>query len=41
MPQFWPIDDEGNFITPFPDALGGDSEAQMRAVAAYLMRYTR
>ena len=41
MPQFWPIDDDGNFITPLPDTLGGDSEAQMRAVAAYLMRYTR
>ncbi|MGH9333405.1 MAG: hypothetical protein ACRD21_06595, partial [Vicinamibacteria bacterium] len=41
MPQFWPFDDAGNHITPLPDVLGGDAEAQMRAVAAYLMRYTR
>lgn len=40
MPQFWPRDDQGNFITPLPDVLGGDAEAQMRAVASYLMRYT-
>ena len=39
MPQFWPLDDDGNFITPLPDVLGGDAEAQMRAVASYLMRY--
>jgi cytochrome c551/c552 len=42
MPQFWPLDQEsGNRITPLPDVLGGDPEAQMRAVAAYVMRYTR
>jgi cytochrome c551/c552 len=41
MPQFWPTDEQGNRITPLPDVLGGDAEAQMRAVAAYLMRYTR
>ena len=41
MPQFWPLDDDGKPVTPLPDFLGGDSEAQMRAVAAYLMRYTR
>jgi mono/diheme cytochrome c family protein len=42
MPQFWPVDQEsGARITPLPDVLGGDSEAQMRAVAAYLMRYSR
>ena len=39
MPQFWPVDDTGTRITPLPDILGGDPEAQMRAVAAYLMRY--
>jgi cytochrome c2 len=39
MPQFWPMGDDGNYITPLPDVLGGDPEAQMRAVAAYLMRY--
>jgi mono/diheme cytochrome c family protein len=42
MPQFWPVDEaSGNRITPLPDVLGGDPEAQMRAVAAYIMRYTR
>ncbi len=42
MPQFWPVDQEsGHRITPLPDVLGGDPEAQMRAVAAYIMRYTR
>jgi len=41
MPQFWPQDERGNRITPLPDVLGGDAEAQMRAVAAYVMRYTR
>jgi cytochrome c551/c552 len=41
MPQFWPTDEQGNRITPLPDVLGGDSEAQMRAVAAFIMRYTR
>jgi cytochrome c551/c552 len=41
MPQFWPRDDNGNIVTPLPDVLGGDAEAQMRTVAAYLMRYTR
>ena len=40
MPQFWPRDDAGNLITPLPDVLGGDAEAQMRAVASYLMRYS-
>lgn len=40
MPQFWPRDDDGNLITPLPDVLGGDAEAQMRAVASYLMRYS-
>ena len=39
MPQFWPFDDDGNHMTPLPDVLDGDAEAQMRAVAAYLMRY--
>ena len=39
MPQFWPFDDDGNHITPLPAVLEGDSVAQMRAVAAYLMRY--
>jgi cbb3-type cytochrome oxidase cytochrome c subunit len=41
MPQFWPPDEQGNFMTPLPDVLDGDAEAQMRAVAAYIMRYTR
>jgi cytochrome c551/c552 len=41
MPQFWPVDQDGNRITPLPDVLGGDPEAQMRAVAAYVARYTR
>jgi cytochrome c551/c552 len=42
MPQFWPVDqNSGTRITPLPDVLGGDPEAQMRAVAAYIMRYTR
>jgi hypothetical protein len=41
MPQFWPVDDAGKRITPLPDVLGGDAEAQMRAVAAYVKRYTR
>jgi len=42
MPQFWPVDQEsGARITPLPDVLGGDPEAQMRAVASYIMRYTR
>ncbi|HXV59643.1 MAG TPA: c-type cytochrome [Vicinamibacteria bacterium] len=41
MPQFWPVDDAGNRVTPLPDVLGGDAEAQMRAVAAYIMHYTR
>jgi mono/diheme cytochrome c family protein len=41
MPQFWPVDDSGKRITPLPGELGGDPEAQMRAVAAYVMRYTR
>jgi cytochrome c551/c552 len=42
MPQFWPVEQEGGTrITPLPDVLGGDPEAQMRAVAAYIMRYTR
>ena len=42
MPQFWPVDQEsGARMTPLPDVLGGDPEAQMRAVAAYIMRYTR
>ena len=40
MPQFWPRRRSGNLITPLPDVLGGDAEAQMRAVAAYLMRYS-
>ena len=40
MPQFWPpLDDGTGYMTPLPDVLGGDAEAQMRAVAAYLMRY--
>ncbi len=40
MPQFWPVEQEGGTrITPLPDVLGGDPEAQMRAVAAYIMRY--
>ncbi|TDI40910.1 MAG: c-type cytochrome [Acidobacteria bacterium] len=39
MPQFWPVNDAGDRITPLPDILEGDPEAQMRAVAAYLMRY--
>jgi mono/diheme cytochrome c family protein len=42
MPQFWPVDQaSGTRITPLPDVLGGDPEAQMRAVAAYIMRYSR
>jgi mono/diheme cytochrome c family protein len=41
MPQFWPLDQDGKRVTPLPDVLGGDPEAQMRAVAAYVMRYTR
>lgn len=41
MPQFWPRDDAGGFITPLPDVLGGDPEAQMQAVATYIMNYTR
>jgi cytochrome c551/c552 len=41
MPQFWPRDDSGHIITPLPDVLGGDAEAQMRAVAAFVKRYTR
>ena len=41
MPQFWPRDDSGNFMTPLPDVLDGDAEAQMEAVAAFLMRYNR
>ncbi len=41
MPQFWPVDDSGHIITPLPDVLGGDAEAQMRAVAAFVKRYTR
>ena len=41
MPQFWPRDDAGNFMTALPDVLGGDAEAQMEAVAAFLMRYNR
>jgi mono/diheme cytochrome c family protein len=41
MPQFWPADEQGNLMTPVPEYLGGDPSAQMRAVAAYLMRYTR
>jgi len=39
MPQGWPIDDDGNHAVYFPDILEGDAEAQLRAVAAYLMRY--
>ena len=39
MPQFWPVEDSGHRITPLPEILDGDPEAQMRAVAAYLMRY--
>jgi len=39
MPQFWPLNDDGVYTTPLVDVLGGDAEAQMRAVAAYLMRY--
>ena len=39
MPQFWPFDNDGNHVTPLPNVLEGDSVAQMRAVAAYLMRY--
>ena len=39
MPQFWPKSEDGSHITPLPNVLNGDSEAQMRAVAAYLMRY--
>jgi hypothetical protein len=35
------VDDSGKRITPLPDVLGGDAEAQMRAVAAYVKRYTR
>lgn len=41
MPQFWPVDDEGNVLTPLPDILEGDPFRQMEAVAAYIMRYTR
>ena len=41
MPQLWPLNDEGNYEVYFPDVLDGDAEAQMRAVAAYLMRYNR
>jgi cytochrome c551/c552 len=41
MPQFWPLDQDGKRVTPLPDVLGGDPEAQMRAVAAYVKRYTR
>ncbi len=41
MPQFWPLDQAGNRVTPLPDILGGDSLAQMRAVASYLMNYDR
>ncbi len=41
MPQFWPMDEEGEFITPLPDILEGDPMMQMEAVASYIMRYTR
>ena len=41
MPQFWPVDDEGNMITPVPEYLDGDSMKQMEAVAIYLSRYGR
>ena len=41
MPQFWPIDEEGNILTPLPDILDGDPMKQMEAVAAYIMRYQR
>jgi cbb3-type cytochrome oxidase cytochrome c subunit len=41
MPQFWPLDENGKYMSPLPDVLGGDAEAQMRAVAAYVVRYTR
>jgi len=41
MPQFWPTDQEGNLLTALPDILDGDSMAQMRAVATYLMNYDR
>ena len=39
MPQGWPFDDEGTHAVYFPDILEGDAEAQLRAVASYLMRY--
>ena len=41
MPQFWPVDDEGNIITPVPEYLDGDPMKQMEAVAIYLSRYGR
>jgi mono/diheme cytochrome c family protein len=41
MPQFWPVDDEGNILTPVPEYLDGDAMKQMEAVATYLARYGR
>lgn len=41
MPQFWPVDNQGNVITPVPEYLDGDPMRQMQAIAAYLMRYDR
>jgi cytochrome c551/c552/cell division protein FtsB len=41
MPQFWPRDDAGNYMSPLPNVLGGDAIAQMEAVTAYIMNYTR
>jgi cytochrome c2 len=41
MPQFWPVGNDGNVITPVPEYLGGDPMRQIQAIAAYLMRYDR
>lgn len=41
MPQFWPVGNDGNIITPVPEYLDGDPLRQMEAITAYLMRYGR
>ena len=41
MPQFWPLDQQGNRLSPLPGILDGDPMAQMRAVASYIMNYDR
>ena len=41
MPQFWPVGNDGQMITPVPEYLDGDPMRQIQAITEYLMRYDR